>query len=1475
MHRLYKFLLLVAYLLCTHPAFSQNQLTNQGTDFWVGYGPNFDMNISPNYLGLNIQSMVIYVCNMQNKAAQVTIELDSSAPNRSLWWRQTLVVPPNSIATSACMPKGPNFGGTYCGTNVPNGKNYDARLIDAPPPSGTGGEGIFRKKGIHITSNIPVSVYSHSGVYGSSFILPTANWGYSYTTLQTQQTAAFHLSSYFYVIAKENNTVIKITPSQKSSLGKAAHQPFYVTMQKGWIYQYRGADIISTTSVERGVQLTGSKIEAVPNNLGICYPIAVFAGSELTEGETDFVGGNNAGCDYIQCYPENSWGKTFFTFPLSNSNFYSSFVNPTSLVTPQNITNNYIYKIAVKDTTTIVKLNGVVLTGLLLGKYYQYESATADYIEADKPIMVAQYPVVNGIYLGYQKKVGFCMVYLTPMEQTLTAAKFFRDSINSKPYPHSYVNYVTLVVKTGALPSLRIDGGLPPYFNGLAQHSYTYLHPQNPNYTVVVKGWLGAKTQCTISCDSGFVGISYGNIGYTYNIGSNFNNQLAKPLIHNVQDTTPTTTTHPFAFANSAAKLRVQTPFKVTRINWLFSKITDKNVVDIVRLPDLAINKDTLQVAAAGSHLPPQDSVIGATGTVLGYIYECPGTYYFNKKMAVNIFDTANIPIEIFTNIPWAFSGLCQDSLTAQTITLQYIVHKPIQPVFTYQKGNCINDSVRFLGPTIANNFNVLQWKWTFDDGTISYLQHPVHHFTKGNHAVKLEVLVATGGLGSSTQIILQDSSITDVKVSTNTICKGASVGVSSLSNSSLPITNYYYDFGDGSTPINASTSAAKTHIYTQTGTFIIKHTISVLGHNCALDTIKKQIIITGKMFIDFAVQNNCLAATDSAKFSVINNVGNSSIVAYNWNFGDAASGVNNFSTSATPRHFYNVEDSFDVRLNIVDSNGCNGDTSKKIAIAHIPLLQFPYLPSVCANGNIVSVNVAKATNGVVSQKLFYTGNGVDSAGNFNPQQAGEGKHIITFTFITTAGCRNFITQQIKVLPVPKAVINSRNNVCADSTITLIDKSSITSGNIITRNWNFGDGVTTAINPPLNQYTLKYTKAQSYTVSLIVTSDSGCMSIDTQNIAVHPKPLAKFGTNEVACLPNGLVVFNNMSSLNNSVGTLAYNWNFGDAAGSTPNNLNSSIKENPSHIYASNGNNKVLLTVTNNLFGCTDTVSLILKLDKPFYDKPIASFVSLNDTVCQGIPIVFIDKSTALGGFVDNRNWNFGDNSVANSTKQVSQSYTYQKPGVYDVALQVFNQKSCASDTAHKTIYVYPQPKIYSILPPNNEIAFLQGTHTLQLHPKINDSTVGLFTYKWSALLSNTGIIKNANTLHATITTNATNTYKLSITGTGNCTTDGLVIVKILGNIIIPNAFSPNGDGINDKWDISNIKEYGPVSVDVFDRYGNKVYHHIGYGYNDGSKWNGNTPTNAGTPLPVGTYYYIIKPEWGLPPMSGWVIILR
>ena len=82
------------------------------------------------------------------------------------------------------------------------------------------------------------------------------------------------------------------------------------------------------------------------------------------------------------------------------------------------------------------------------------------------------------------------------------------------------------------------------------------------------------------------------------------------------------------------------------------------------------------------------------------------------------------------------------------------------------------------------------------------------------------------------------------------------------------------------------------------------------------------------------------------------------------------------------------------------------------------------------------------------------------------------------------------------------------------------------------------------------------------------------------------------------------------------------------------------------------------------------------------------------------------------------------------------------------------------------------------------------------------------------------------------------------------------------------NAFSPNGDGVNDYWTIENISLYPDCIVKVYNQWGNLVFYSEGYS----SRWDG---TYNGIPLPSGTYYYIIDLGNGDVPYRGDVTIIR
>jgi gliding motility-associated-like protein len=84
----------------------------------------------------------------------------------------------------------------------------------------------------------------------------------------------------------------------------------------------------------------------------------------------------------------------------------------------------------------------------------------------------------------------------------------------------------------------------------------------------------------------------------------------------------------------------------------------------------------------------------------------------------------------------------------------------------------------------------------------------------------------------------------------------------------------------------------------------------------------------------------------------------------------------------------------------------------------------------------------------------------------------------------------------------------------------------------------------------------------------------------------------------------------------------------------------------------------------------------------------------------------------------------------------------------------------------------------------------------------------------------------------------------------------------------IPNAFSPNGDGINDTWIITNLVDYQNNTVEIFNRYGQRVFYSLGYAV----PWNG---TYNGNPVPTGVYYYIIDLKNGFGKLTGSITVIR
>jgi len=138
-------------------------------------------------------------------------------------------------------------------------------------------------------------------------------------------------------------------------------------------------------------------------------------------------------------------------------------------------------------------------------------------------------------------------------------------------------------------------------------------------------------------------------------------------------------------------------------------------------------------------------------------------------------------------------------------------------------------------------------------------------------------------------------------------------------------------------------------------------------------------------------------------------------------------------------------------------------------------------------------------------------------------------------------------------------------------------------------------------------------------------------------------------------------------------------------------------------------------------------------------------------------------------------------------------------------------------------------------------------------------------TYSWAP----TTYLDNPNIANPTASPLKNITYRLTVTTAQGCfIVSDEVAIKVHEKIIVPNTFTPNGDGINDILTIDGLNSYKQSLLTIFDRNGQQVFKSLAYP----KPWDG---TRNGKPIPMGTYYYVIDLKNGSKILSGWVTIVK
>lgn len=1434
-------LVCIYFLLFVSSFAIAQDFSNKGKEFWVGYGYHQAMAD-----GSNSQNMILYFTS--DVAASVKVEIPGAG------WTKTYQVAANTVTESDPIPKG---------------EGQDARLS---------AEGLYNT-GIHITSDNPVVAYAH--IYSStnsaaSLLFPVNTLGQDYYSLNfTQKANTYASNSWAFVVATEDNTIVEIIPSAKT-LTHNAGEAFNVTLNKGQVYNIMGEtnDIGNNYS---GADLTGTRIRSVGTGTEGCKRIAVYSGSGRVSinCENAVTSSDNL---FQQVFPQSAWGKKFLTVPTTS------------------LPNNY-FRIAVSDPATVVTVDGVRLTNLINNFYYEITANQPKSIVSDKPVMAAQYitsgndDVTSPCGNSFNSKGDPEMIYLSPLEQTID-----KITLNSTNYYQITSHHINVVIKTSAVNSFTIDGA-----DSAAKFK---THPGDPAYSYAV--FEVKQGPHSLQADSGFNAIAYGygvKESYGYNAGTNIKNLYQFITLQN-----------PYAISNTTCSntpfiMSVTLPYQPTSLVW-----------DFGNNPNISPSESITQ------NNPTADSTYTTDGRTL-YVYKLAAPYTFtavgtfalkiianNQSSdgcngqqqidfeievlpapvadftynhigcatdAVSFFDASNGNGKPVTKWNWNFGDETTDTLKnpiknykgagTYNVKLTSIndigcfseTTKPVtlapQPAakFGFADKACVNDVITFTDSSSVPGANIAKWYWKFGNGD---------SITNTTNAPVTKIFISDGTYDVSLQVENNEGCKSKVYTQTITIhpkpfvdfnmpgvCLPSSfakfTNLSAISDGTENSLAYLWDFGDGET----STEKSPAHSYKTGGsaTVTLKAT-SING--CSADSAKVLSNIYDKPDAEFTTNSEQICVSDSISFADASTAPNSTVNSWFWDFGDGTA-----SNLQNPAKKYSNSGTYPVTLYIKSAAGCISDTAlKTITVNELPAAAFTVSASACEKELITISDNSIANSGTITNRSWNFGDG-STANNPNGETSktynNAGTYTIKLTVQTDKGCKSDTAKQtITVVSSPVSNFILPEICVNDDFATFIDSSYIpgVSGGSLTYNWNFGDQNATTSNPNTStdqNPKHKFSSPGFYNISLTTTSGTGCSSTVTKQFAVNGVPQADFTVLDSAglCSNTPVQIQNNSSVSPGSITKIEIAWDVENSSAAVITDNAPSAGKIYSHAYPSSPEMKTYMVKVTAFSGinCFDekvipvTVNASPKVS--FSAMPGICLTESTYTITQATETTGVSGSFVFTGNGVSPEGVFSPAAAGEGQALIKYTYT--------------SNEGC-KDSAEQTIEVVQSPTVQ--LPA--KVYALEGGSVI-LQPEI---TGNVANYTWSpgTWLDNVNIRTPRSTPAGDIT------YRLTVSAAAGCTAYDDITVSVLTEPIIPNAFSPNGDGINDVWNIPSLASFVNSTVQVFNRYGKLVFTSTGYHTPWDGKYNGSV-------LPVGVYYYIINAGKGKKPYTGSLTILK
>ncbi len=856
--------------------------------------------------------------------------------------------------------------------------------------------------------------------------------------------------------------------------------------------------------------------------------------------------------------------------------------------------------------------------------------------------------------------------------------------------------------------------------------------------------------------------------------------------------------------ANPNATPTTTTTYTVTVSNSSGCSATAEVTVTVTDLPTAAAGPP--QVLSCNAATVPLDGTGSSSGSEFNYLWTTTdGNIVSGSTTLTPAVDLSGTYTLTVTNS----NTNCQ---AIDNVVVNNDASLPTAAAGNDQALTCAVGSLVLDGSNSSQGANY-SYLWSTNDGNIT-TPTDVDQVTVDAAGIYTITVTETGtGCTSFDQVLVTSNTQLPVAdAGTNQVigCSSGTINVGGNSSSGNEYT-YQWTTGDGNIVGGSQNAVAQVNA---SGTYELVVTNANTG--C---TQSDQVVVTENTTLPLATAGGNQVLNCQANQMTLDGTGSSTgaNIAYLWSTanGNIVSGESSLMLVIDQPGTYSLAVTN-------ESTGCQSVDQAIVTISAAPPVANGGADQVlsCAVTE-VSLNGSGSTSGANISYLWTTSNGniVTGEDTDAPTVDRDGTYVLTVTDGAT-GCTSDDNVEVTTnATLPRA--DAGRNVaigCNSNTVDLRGDNS-SAGNNFTYAWTTNNG-----NMISGQATPILTVDAAGVYTLTVTNSlTGCSTSDNASVTLdNALPAANAGGDRVISCQNTQVTLNGTGSEQGSA--IRYRWTTSDG------NIVSGASSGQALVDAA-GN--YLLTVTNTTSGCSQSDQVVVTGDAI---APQANAGSNRILSCDAPTTVLGGTTTQNSGATNlDFQWSTTNGNIVSDGD--GPQPTVDQAGTY--TLTVTNTVNNCSTQDQVVVSG-------SAIPPTvdaGEDVIVTLGESVQLNASSNEDV----TYQWSPA----DLMDNPNSANPIATPNQTTVLKVTVTDGNNCVSEDEItlIVPVVEDLKVPNSFSPNGDGVNDTWNVPGIEYLGPYTLEVFNRLGNQVHRGT-------SNWDGNY---KGEILPTGTYFYIFK----------------